>query len=208
MDAVMRTCIQASPNIRFIFSGSQRHLLLDMFNDASRPFFASVDQLALERIDSNTYAEFAIGIFKRHKRTLSKDNALHVVNWCNAHTYYVQVFYNRMFGKGGRLDRSMIDQVSLEIVKEQDAIMSTLRAALARTQWDLFRAISIEGQVVTPTGKQFIKTHDLNSSAAVINALQALVEKELVYVSGFDEDSGKPVYEAYNPFMRNWFRFR
>ena len=133
---------------------------------------------------------------------------MHVVNWCNAHTYYVQVFFNRMFGKGGRLSRALIDRVAMEIVKEQDAIMSILRAALARTQWELFRAISLEGQVMAPTSKDFIKGHNLNSSAAVINALQALVEKELVYVSGFDAESGKPIYEAYNPFMRNWFRYR
>lgn len=208
MDAVLRTELQRSPKVRCIFSGSQRHMLLDLFNSPRNPFYGSADQVELERIDRATYAAFAVAVMKRHKRNLKRDDALYCYDLCRGHTYYVQVLFNRLFGDGRALDRATIVEVLLSIVREQDAIMATLRSALTRNQWDLFAAIAREGEVDTPTGGQFIKKHDLPSSAALVHALQALMDRELIYVTAYTAEGGKPVYAPYNPFMGAWFRFR
>ena len=68
--------------------------------------------------------------------------------------------------------------------------------------------ISKEGEVDTPTGAAFMKKHDLPSSAALVTALQALTDRELVYISEHTAEAGKPVYAPYNPFMAAWFRYR
>ena len=86
--------------------------------------------------------------------------------------------------------------------------MATLRSALTKGQWDLFAAISREGEVDTPTGSAFIRKHGLTSSAALVHALQALLDRELVYIIAHRADSGKPVYAPYNPFHGAWFKYR
>jgi uncharacterized protein len=208
MDAVLRTELQRSKNVRCIFSGSQRHILMDLFNNAKNPFYGSVDQLELTRIDRNIYAQFAQNVMKRHGRTLKKDDALFCYDLCRGHTYYVQVLLNRLFADARALERSTIVQVMLAIVREQDAIMATLRGALTKNQWDLFAAISREGEVDTPTGGAFIKKHDLPSSAALVMGLQALMDRELIYVTGHTAEGGKPIYAPYNPFLGAWFKYR
>lgn len=208
MDAVLRTELQRSPNIHCIFSGSQRHILLDLFNNASKPFYGSADQLELHRIDRDVYADFACKLMKRHKRALLKDDAIFCYDWCRGHTYYVQVLFNRMFGDGRPLNRTTIVDVMLSIVREQDAIMVTLRSALTKNQWDLFEAVSKEGEVSTPTGGVFIKKYGLGSSAALVLALQALMDRELIYITDHNKDNGKPVYAVYNPFHAAWFKYR
>ncbi len=208
MDALLRTELQRSPKVRAIFSGSQRHILLDLFNDSSRPFYGSADQVELKRIGRQTYAEWARAIFKRHRRTLKPEDALFGYDLCRGHTYYLQVLFNRLFATSGPADRDAVVRILLAIVREQDAIMATLRSALTRNQWDLFAAISKEGEVVTPTGTAFMRKHDLPSSAALVTALQALIDRELVYISDHVSESGKPVYAPYNPFMAAWFKYR
>lgn len=208
MDAVLRTELQRSPKVRCIFSGSQRHLLLDLFNDAKNPFFGSADQVELQRIDRATYAAFAVAVMKRHKRTLKLEDALFCYDLCRGHTYYVQVLFNRLFGDARPLERDTVVQVLLSIVREQDAIMATLRSALTRNQWDLFAAISREGEVTGPTVGSFLKKHDLPSSATVVHALKALMDRELVYITAYEGSGGKPVYAPYNPFMAAWFKYR
>jgi uncharacterized protein len=208
MDAVLRTELQRSTNVRCIFSGSQRHILMDLFNNAKNPFYGSADQLELKRIDRNIYAQFAQNVMKRHGRTLKKDDALFCYDLCRGHTYYVQVLLNRLFADARALERSTIVQVMLAIVREQDAIMATLRGALTKNQWDLFAAISREGEVDTPTGGAFIKKHDLPSSAALVMGLQALMDRELIYVTGHTAEGGKPIYAPYNPFLGAWFKYR
>lgn len=207
MDAVLRTELQRSPKVRCIFSGSQRHLLLDLFNNAANPFYGSADQLELQRIDREVYAEFARGLLKRHKRPMAQEDALFCYDLCRGHTYYVQVLFNRLFSEGRTIDRAAIVRVMLSIVREQDAQIATLRGALTKGQWDLFAAISKQGEVDTPTGSAFIKEHGLNSSAALVQALQALIDRELVYVTGHTS-GGKPIYAPYNPFLAAWFKYR
>lgn len=208
MDALLRTELQRSSTVRCIFSGSQRHILLDLFNDSSRPFYGSADQVELKRIDRQTYADWARAIFKRHRRSLKLEDALFGYDLCRGHTYYLQVLFNRLFATSGPADRDAIVRILLAIVREQDAIMATLRSALTRNQWDLFAAISKEGEVDTPTGAAFMKKYDLPSSAALVTALQALIDRELVYISDHLTESGKPVYAPYNPFMAAWFKYR
>lgn len=208
MDAVLRTELQRSPNVHCIFSGSQRHILQDLFSNAVKPFYGSADQVELGRIDRAVYADFACKLMKRHKRNLAKEDALFCYNWCNGHTYYVQVLFNRLFGDARALDRTTIVDVMRSIIREQDAIMATLRSALTKGQWDLFAAISREGEVDTPTGAEFIRKHQLSSSAALVQALKALLDRELVYVIDHRADSGKPVYAPYNPFHGAWFKYR
>ncbi|MCC6840051.1 MAG: ATP-binding protein [Flavobacteriales bacterium] len=208
MDAVLRTELQRSPNVRCIFSGSQRHILQDLFNNATKPFFGSADQVELHRIDRDVYAAFACTLMKRHKRSLAKEDALFCYDWCNGHTYYVQVLLNRLFGDARPLVRATIVDVMRSLVREQDAIMATLRSALTKGQWDLFAAISREVEVDTPTGSAFIRKHGLTSSAALVHALQALLDRELVYIIAHRADSGKPVYAPYNPFHGAWFKYR
>jgi hypothetical protein len=208
MDAVIRTELQRSPNVHCIFSGSQQHILQDLFNNAAKPFYGSADQVELHRIDRDVYADFACALMKRHKRTLKKDDALFCFDWCRGHTYYVQVLFNRLFGDARPLDRTTIVEVMLSIVREQDAIMATFRSALTKNQWDLFAAVSREGEVDTPTGGEFIRKYALSSSAALVLALQALLDRELIYITERLVDSGKPVYAPYNPFHGAWFKYR
>jgi AAA+ ATPase superfamily predicted ATPase len=208
MDAVLRTELQGSPNVRCIFSGSQRHILQDLFNNAAKPFYGSADQVELKRIDRELYTDFARTLMKRHKRTLNKEDALFCYDWCNGHTYYVQVLFNRLFGDARALDRTTIVDVMRSLVREQDAIMATLRSALTKGQWDLFAAISREGEVDTPTGGDFIRKHRLSSSAALVQALKALLDRELVYIIDHRAENGKPVYAPYNPFHGAWFKYR
>jgi hypothetical protein len=208
MDAVLRTELQGSPKVHCIFSGSRRHLLLDLFNLARNPFHGSADQLELERIDRKTYAAFAVGLMKKHRRKLRLEDALFCYDICRGHTYYVQALFNRLFSDPRPLERATVVDVLLAIVREQDAIMATLRSALTRNQWDLFAAISREGEVTEPTAGSFLKKHDLPSSATVVHALKALMDRELVYITAYDEATGKPVHAPYNPFMAAWFKYR
>ena len=47
VEAVLRTYVQNSHNVQFVFSGSQRHVMSAMFTSASRPFFQSVSLMHL-----------------------------------------------------------------------------------------------------------------------------------------------------------------
>lgn len=47
VEAILRTHIQKQTNISFIFSGSKKHMLSEMFSQPSRPFFSSTQMMFL-----------------------------------------------------------------------------------------------------------------------------------------------------------------
>jgi AAA+ ATPase superfamily predicted ATPase len=67
-EATLRTIIQPLKKINFIFSGSHKHLLLQIFSNANRPFFSSTSPLHLDRIPEESYAAFIQYLFKESKR--------------------------------------------------------------------------------------------------------------------------------------------
>ena len=58
IEALLRSHIQQLSNAQFIFSGSERHLLEEMFLDSARPFYNSADIQNLEIIALDKYADF------------------------------------------------------------------------------------------------------------------------------------------------------
>ena len=50
VEAILRANIQQAGNINFIFSGSQKHILLSIFSQYGKPFYQSTEMMQLERI--------------------------------------------------------------------------------------------------------------------------------------------------------------
>lgn len=70
IEAILRTHIQHCKNTHFIFAGSQRHIMGNMFTSPSRPFYQSVSMMHLEPIAIDKYVDFAKQQFKSYLKTL------------------------------------------------------------------------------------------------------------------------------------------
>lgn len=71
-EALLRTYIQQMHHVKFIFCGSKKHLMADMFTNAKKPFYESSRTIHIDRIDSEKYKEFITHLFQRAKKTLTK----------------------------------------------------------------------------------------------------------------------------------------
>ncbi|MGN1236066.1 MAG: ATP-binding protein, partial [Bacteroidaceae bacterium] len=59
VEALLRTYIQRCTNAHFIFSGSHRHIMAEMFTSPARPFYQSVILMNLKPLDTDKYNKFA-----------------------------------------------------------------------------------------------------------------------------------------------------
>lgn len=58
IEGALRDFAQRSKNLMFIFSGSNRRLLVDMFNNREKPLYELCDQMTLEKISEETYVSY------------------------------------------------------------------------------------------------------------------------------------------------------
>ena len=98
VEALLRTHIQHCRNARFIFAGSQRHVMGNMFANASRPFYQSVSMMYLECIGLSEYENFARRHFENSGRKIEQGVVADIYDRFDGVTWYVQKMLNMLYG--------------------------------------------------------------------------------------------------------------
>ena len=73
IEALLRGRIQKLVNTHFIFAGSERRMMNEMFFSNKRPFFQSATLLQLEPIDLTVYTDFAVQQFKTANKNIEPE---------------------------------------------------------------------------------------------------------------------------------------
>tara|TARA_R110002072_G_scaffold10821_2_gene50000 strand:+ start:1175 stop:2317 length:1143 start_codon:yes stop_codon:yes gene_type:complete len=201
-EAILRTIIQSLSNVSFIFSGSHKHLLAEMFNSSKRPFFASTQILHLDVIDNDKYMKFIQKLFKSKGRTINDESIDFILKWTRSHTYYTQALCNRVYSLE-RKDNQIEDILNAcdDILKEQEPIFYQYRNLLTSPQWKLLKAIGKEGEVYHPTAQNFIFSYQLGTPGGVRRGLKSLLKKEMIYKK---ESKNGSYYLVYDCFLSKW----
>ena len=200
VEALLRSHIQQLTSVHFVFSGSQRHVLENMFASANRPFYQSTQILNLNEIEEQAYCNFATAKLAAHRQQLNADVFGYLYQELAGHTWYVQMLLNRLYDSGEKLiSREVVDKVLTGIVDENEATFQTFMRLVTPIQARLLRAIAREGTVQQALGQSFISQYHLGATSTIRSALNALVEKELVLdVQG--------AYQVYDRFFALWLK--
>ncbi len=203
VDAWLRSTIQHLGNVRFIFSGSEQHLMNDLFSSPSKPFFRSTMMVNLKKIDREDYARFIKMHFSKSNKNIEEEVIGEMLDWCKTHTYYVQLLCNRVFGTGKRdITSDLWRTVAHKILLQEELQFYNYRNLLTSAQWKLLVAIAKEEQAYSITSGAFITKHGLGGSATILRSLKTLLKSELVHM-GFDEN-GKKYFAVYDVLMLRW----
>jgi len=202
-DAWLRSLVQQLKNVTFIFSGSQQHLMKDLFANPERPFFRSTQFMKIGKLEEEVYLKFIKKKFRKHAITISDETITEMLNWTELHTYYVQLLCGRVFLSAGKeVTRESWQEEALKILKEQEFVFFGYREMLTKPQWDLLRAIARESRVYQPTSADFITGHALGNPATVLRSLNALIRMELVYRETDPEELS--FYGVYDVLFARW----
>jgi len=182
VEALLRKHIQQLTNTNFIFSGSQKHLLLSMFSDYGKPFYQSSEMLNLGKINSKTYKEFIHTWFEKSKRTIEQSALDLIMKYTQVHTFYVQYLCNKLYGLPAKnITFDTVTDTLLKILEENEVIYFNYKVLLTGNQFRLLEAIAKEGGVSKPTSKDFIGKYHLGTPSSVGAAMNALFKKEMIF---------------------------
>lgn len=199
IEALLRAYVQETPRIRFIFAGSQQHLMGEMFATAKHPFYNSTDILSLSTIDPTAYAAFAERFFVAAQKPFNTEAFRKLYDRFDGVTWYVQRLLNELWARGE----------GLSCVEQGEAVIADLVADRALVYHDLYESQNEVAQkllpklaaariVPAPTSQAFLATCGLSASS-MRSALTDLCAREIVYKS----DAGYLVYER---FFGEWLR--
>lgn len=200
IEAALRTYIQRCPNANFIFSGSQRHLMGEMFTSPARPFYQSVTVFNLKPIPLDKYREFAVGKFEQAGKHLADGVVDSLYERFDSITSYMQKIMNYLYQitqKGETCTLPMIDEAINYILDISSDTYEGMLYQMPEKQRNVFLAIGRDREVKGISGGNFAKRHHLPSPSAVVSAVKGLLEKDFI-------TQDKNVYKIYDQFFQLW----
>ncbi len=98
IEAAIRHAVERSQRVSYIFCGSKRHLLNEMFSDKSRPLYHLCDLMTIDRINSASYKKFINQLAeKRWKQALPDDVFAEIIHLTENHPYYVNALCRHLW---------------------------------------------------------------------------------------------------------------
>ena len=183
IEALLRVHIQKLENCNFIFAGSERHIIQEMFTSAARPFYHSADLLELKAIPQEIYVPFIVGHFEKRNRSICKEDVERVYKLFKGHTYYIQKTFNEAFADTPERHEctAEIIQTAIEtMIASNDTIFREILSNIPEKQKELLYAIANEGEATGITSADFVKRHSLTSASSVQSAVKKLLDKDII----------------------------
>ncbi len=204
MEALLRTTTQQLKNIRFIFCGSKKSIMVHIFSNAKRPFYASTQYLALDKIEKNIYAKFITSTFNRNGFKINEDAVEFILVWTKRHTFYTQSLCNMVFSQGiKKITLEIVKEACYEVMKQNEPVFLQYRQMLTPAQWNFLIAIAKEDEVKQITSQKFVNSYNIGTPANARRIARSLAEKELILIQ---QEKRQVVYHVYDVFFSGWLQ--
>jgi len=200
VEAALRTYIQRCPNATFLFSGSKRHMMSEIFTSPSRPFYQSVITMGLAPISIEKYREFAIQKFQENGKDILPEVIDEVYQRFQGITQCLQRVMNVLFlftERGKTCEMSLVDEAVNYLLNMLSDNFETQLSQLPERQRNVFKAIAKEGSTSNTLSAAFVNKYHLQSPSSVSSALKALLDKDLI-------THEKGTYSVYDQFFGLW----
>jgi hypothetical protein len=196
IEGSIRNVAQGAKGLSFVFLGSERSLLAQMFEGPKRPLFnSSSERMDLERISADDYRGFLQNAARlRWSRELSNNVIESIIDLTDRHASYVNILCRDLW-RGARLPSSqMVHETWKAVLKRERHQAYQSMMALAHTQRTVLQALAIQ-PTGKPTAKDYLTRFNIAGST-MTKSIDVLMEKDFVRLSSDGE------YEVIDPLVK------
>lgn len=197
----LRSAIQTHQRTSYLFVGSRKHLMQDLFSNPNRPFYRSGKIFPLGKISFGTISGFMKKRFHEAGVEIGEEAVKAILETTECHPYYTQYLCHVLYDlKGGSaLQKEDVPKaLDLLLQRETPAYMNTWDLLTVRQKQTLI-ALSETAPGQMPYRHEMLGRFGMSQPAVMLRALNSLREKDLV-----DKEAGQ--YEIVDLFFKRWIR--
>ena len=203
MLALMRGRVQFMPRTAFVFLGSARNAMMDIFMSPKSPFYKSAAVFDVGNIPDDDFFDFARARFATGRRRLPRELFDRILGFVDRTTGDVQEMCDAIWhasNPGDALCDEHFERGLSFVFDRENGAYAVFIKPLTDIQIRVLRALAVQGGE-HPLSHGFLEEARLTNTATVRRSLTALAKTGLVYssVSGWKFTS---------PFFREWMRRR
>lgn len=143
----MRSKWQRHKNVTYCLFGSKRHMMADIFNNSSKPFYRFGDIILLEKIKTEDWVGFIIKSYKSTGKLISRSIAQRIPYLMQNHSWYVQQLAHYTWYKTeNKTTIENLNSALFELINANSPLYQKEVETLSKTQLNLLKAIS-QGEI-------------------------------------------------------------
>ena len=195
----LRSVWQLQQSVSYCLFGSKKHLMNELFERRSLPFYKFGDAIYLSKIETPYWVEYIRGRFESTGKKISKELAERIAVMVDNHSSYVQqLAWLVWIHADSEATDKYLDMAYQDLLNQNTPLFERQTENLTTYQLNLLRAI-VDGNHTGFSTREMLQTYQLGTSANVSVAKRALIKQELI-----DTDH-RQVYIS-DPVLQEWLR--
>ena len=200
LEAALREIVQKAKSLIFIFCGSNRHLMEQIFSDKKRPFYKLCDQIQLDRIAPEAYTPYMQdAAHQTWGAPLSQEALEAVFRLTERHPYYINKLCSILWRENVPPTADVIEETWRHYTQENKSMTERELSLLPLSQRRLLMLLAQQNEASGPFHRDFISASKM-SLGALQNALKHLLR--LDYLLKNPDNS----YQVIDPLIKSTLR--
>ena len=180
----LRSVWQHQQEVTYCMFGSKKHLMENIFNDKSMPFYKFGDMMFLKKIPTEQWIPFICDKFSETGKTITEQQASRICYLTENLSSYVQHLAWLVWYKADKVVTNKDIDAALDDLLEQNKIFFQREIEqLTEFQYNFLKALA-NGVSSGFSRKEVIRKYRLESSANVLSVKKALLKKDLIDIDG------------------------
>jgi hypothetical protein len=178
----LRTVWQLQKNVSYCLFGSKKHLMNELFEKKSLPFYKFGDAIYLQKIPTADWVDYICGRFEATGKSTSPELAEKVCAAVDNHSSYVQQLAWLIWANTEKVaGEKEFEEAYKDILDQNTPLFEKQTENLSTYQMNFLRAVC-DGVHKELSTQGVIQKYKLGSSANVVTVKKALIKKELIEI--------------------------
>ncbi len=179
---LLRSVWQYHQNTSYCLYGSKRHMMMELFEKQSMPFYKFGDVLFLQKITKQHFIEFITRSFSKTDKYIDKVLSKNLIERVDTHPYFVQQLAHIVWvNTSGNVTEYILEESVNELIDQNSILYQQIVNELSNTQLNFLIALS-KGEIVFNSA-EVIHKYALGTSGNVTKIKKALLKKEIIDIS-------------------------
>jgi hypothetical protein len=194
----MRSVWQRQKNVSYCLFGSKRHMMSEIFNNPSKPFYRFGDIILLQKIETSRWIDFICSSFAETDKSIDETIAEKIALTMKNHSWYVQQLSHYTWNitqKDVKLED--VNNALIELINANTPLYQNEVENLSDTQVNFLKSVAKKETQFTSTA--VMQTYRLGTPRNVLRNKSILINKDLIHLNN-------DIYEFLDPAFELWFQ--
>ena len=194
----LRACWQRHKSVTYCLYGSKRHMMTDIFNNPSKPFYRFGDIMLLQKIETKKWVSFICKSFAATDKQIDEKTAGIIPLVMKNHSWYVQQLAHYAWNvTHKRATTTEINTALKELINANTPLYQKETESISHTQLNLLKAVAKDETQFTSTA--VMNKHQLGTPRNVSKNKTVLINNDIIH-----EINNK--FEFVDPAFELWFK--